>query len=176
MKISVVGAGYVGIAIAILISKKYQVDLLDIDESKVSKINNRISPFEEKDIKDHLEKKNLKLTASTSKEDCYSKADLVIICTPTNFDDKKNIFDTQSVENVVRDVIKINSNTSIAIKSTIPVGFTDYLKNKYNTKKIFFSPEFLRETKALYDCLNPSRIIVGDKKTPEYYNNYLDQN
>lgn len=163
MKISVVGAGYVGVAISILISKKYEVRLLDIDEEKVFKINNKISPIEEEQIKYHLEKKNLKLTASTSKKDCYSETDLVIICTPTNFDDKKKSFDTKSVEDVVKDVLKENKSIPIVIKSTIPVGFTEHLKNKYKTKKIFFSPEFLRETSALFDCLNPSRIIIGDK-------------
>ena len=163
MKISIVGAGYVGVAIAILISKKYKVSLLDIDEEKVFKINNKMSPFEEKEIKYHIEKEKLKLTAGTSKKDCYSEADLVIICTPTNFDDKKKSFDTKSVEDVVKDVLKVNEDIPIVIKSTIPVGFTEHLKNKYKTENIFFSPEFLRETNALFDCLNPSRIIIGDK-------------
>ena len=166
MKIAVAGAGYVGLSIATLLAQSNEVYLVDVVPSKVDMVNNRKSPIQDEYIEKFFKEKKLNLTATTDHVLAYSGADFVVIATPTNYDPKKNFFDTSSVEDVIKEVISINPNTPIVIKSTIPVGFTRNAKEKYNVENILFSPEFLRESKALYDNLYPSRIIVG------YSNNY----
>ena len=163
MKITVVGAGYVGLSLAVLISRKYNVTIFDIDSKKVDLINNFISPIQDKDIDKIFKSKKLKLKASTSSKLSLSNSNLVIIATPTNYEAKKGSFDTSSIEKVIKQIKKFNRNVYTVIKSTVPVGFTDLMRKKYNKKNIAFSPEFLRESRALYDNLNPSRIIIGDK-------------
>lgn len=162
MKISVVGTGYVGLSMAVLLSQYNEVIALDIDEKKINKINNKISPIKDKEIEVYLKEKHLKLEATIDKEKAYSKSELIIIATPTNYDSVSNSFDTSSVDTVIEDILKCNSNATIIIKSTIPLGFTHSLRKKYNYKNIIFSPEFLREGSALKDNLYPSRIIIGD--------------
>ena len=162
MKFCIVGTGYVGLSLALLISQKYEVVALDVSEKKVELINNKISPIRDNEIQDYLKNKSLNLHATTDKIKAYSNAKYVIIATPTNFDLISGAFDTTSVENVISDCLTIERKASIVIKSTIPLGFTDQMRKIYKTKKIFFSPEFLRETKALYDNFYPSRIVVGD--------------
>ncbi len=167
MKISIAGTGYVGLSLATLLSQKHEVVTLDIISDKVKQINKRISPISDEYIEKFFKEKGLNLRATLDYEDAFNNADFVIISTPTNYDPYQNFFDTSSVEDVIQKVKNVgNSNTTIVIKSTIPVGFTENVKQKYDLKNIFFSPEFLREGKALYDNLYPSRIIVGDK-TPE---------
>lgn len=162
MKFCIVGTGYVGLSLALLISQKYEVVALDVSEKKVELINNKISPIRDNEIQDYLKNKSSNLHATTDKIKAYSNAKYVIIATPTNFDLISGEFDTTSVENVISDCLTIEKKASIVIKSTIPLGFTDQMRKIYKTKKIFFSPEFLRETKALYDNFYPSRIVVGD--------------
>lgn len=167
MKISIAGTGYVGLSLATLLSQKHEVVTLDIISDKVKQINKRISPISDEYIEKFFKEKGLNLRATLDYEDAFNNADFVIISTPTNYDPYQSFFDTSSVEDVIQKVKNVgNSNTTIVIKSTIPVGFTENVKQKYDLKNIFFSPEFLREGKALYDNLCPSRIIVGDK-TPE---------
>lgn len=161
MKIAIAGTGYVGLSNAILLAQNNEVTAVDIVESKVEMINNKISPIADKEIEDYLANKELNLTATTDSKSAYENADFVIVSTPTNYDDEKHFFDTSSVENVIELVIKYNPNAVIIIKSTIPVGYTREVIKKYGFKNILFSPEFLREGKALYDNLYPSRIIVG---------------
>lgn len=168
MNIVVVGTGYVGLSIAVLLAQRNIVTAVDVVEEKVKMINAKKSPIIDKEIEEYLSSANLTLKATINGEDAYKTADFVIICTPTNYDSNKNYFDTSSVESVIDNVYNVNKNTVVVIKSTIPVGFTEKMKEKYADLKILFSPEFLREGKALYDNLYPSRIIVGNpKNSPE---------
>lgn len=160
-KIAVAGTGYVGLANAVLLAQHNEVVAVDILSEKVEKINNGISPIADKEIEEFLSNRKLNLRATTDVAEAYVSADFVIISTPTNYDDEKNYFDTSSVENAIESVLSVNKNTVIVIKSTVPVGYTQALVEKYGYKRFLFSPEFLREGKALYDNLYPSRIIVG---------------
>lgn len=174
MKIAVVGTGYVGLSIAILLSQKQQVVAVDIVEDKVKLINQRISPIQDEYIEKYLTEKDLNLIATTEIEDACKGAAFVVIATPTNYDEKKNYFDTSAVESVIEQVIQINPDATIVIKSTVPVGFTRGIREKYALKNVLFSPEFLRESKALYDNLYPSRIIVGTDLDDEYMKGKAD--
>ena len=168
MKIAVAGIGYVGLSNAIILAQNNKVYAVDVVPSKVDLINNKKSPIVDKEIEDYLANKSLDLTATTDGDGAYKESELVIIATPTNYNSETNKFDTSSVESVIQQVIRVNPNAWIVIKSTVGVGFTKYAREKYNYDKILFSPEFLREGKALYDNLYPSRIIVGvpEKKEP----------
>ena len=161
MKIAVAGTGYVGLSIATLLSQHHQVTAVDIIPEKVELINQRKSPIIDKEIEEYLATKELNLHATLNAEEAYRDADFVVIATPTNYDSKKNFFDTSAVETVIRLVMQYNPNAIMVIKSTIPVGFTENIRKKTGSKNILFSPEFLRESRALYDNLYPSRIIVG---------------
>lgn len=161
MKVVIVGTGYVGLSMAVLLSQKNDVVAVDIIPEKVNLINNKKSPIVDKEIEEYLAQKPLKLTATTDWEETYKTAELVIISTPTNYDEKKNYFDTSSVESVIEKVLAVNPNAVMIVKSTVPVGFTESMREKYGCENLLFSPEFLREGRALYDNLYPSRIIVG---------------
>lgn len=161
MKIAVAGTGYVGLSIATLLSQHHEVMAVDIIPEKVDLINHKKSPIQDEYIEKYLAEKNLNLTGTLDAEAAYRNADFVVIAAPTNYDSKKNFFDTSAVEAVIKLVLKYNPNAIMVIKSTIPVGYTASVREKFNTKNIIFSPEFLRESKALYDNLYPSRIIVG---------------
>lgn len=161
MNIAVAGTGYVGLSIAVLLAQHNHVTAVDIIEDKVNKINNKISPIQDNEIEEYLASKELDLTATLDAKAAYKAADYIVIAAPTNYDSKKNYFDTSAVENVIELVLEVNPNAIMVIKSTIPVGYTKSIREKYNTQNIIFSPEFLRESKALYDNLYPSRIIVG---------------
>ena len=163
MKIAVAGTGYVGLSLATLLSQNYEVVALDIIPEKVEKINNRISPIQDEYIEKYFKEKKLNLKATLDYEEAFKDAKFIIISTPTNYDEKTNYFDTSSVEDIIEKVIGMNIDTTMVVKSTIPVGFIETMKKKYNIDNIMFSPEFLREGKALYDNLYPSRIIVGEK-------------
>ena len=161
MKIAVAGTGYVGLSIATLLSQHHEVMAVDIVQEKVEKINKRISPIQDEYIEKYLKEKQLNLTATLDAETAYKDADFVVIAAPTNYDSKKNFFDTSAVEAVIKLVIECNPDATMVIKSTIPVGYTASIREKFHCDNIIFSPEFLRESKALYDNLYPSRIIVG---------------
>ena len=165
-KIAIAGTGYVGLSLAVLLAQNNQVTATDIIPEKINLINNRKSPIQDDYIEKYLSEKNLNLKATLDGALAYKDAEFVIIAAPTNYDSKKNFFDTSAVESVIELVLKVNPEAIIVIKSTIPVGYTESVRKKYNTDKIIFSPEFLRESKALYDNLYPSRIIVScDKKS-----------
>ena len=163
MKIAVAGTGYVGLSIATLLSQKNEVVALDVVPEKVKMINKRVSPIRDKEIEDFFENKELNLKATLDYKEAFKDAEFVVISTPTNYDDEMNHFDTSTVEDIIQKVISMKIDTTMVVKSTIPVGFIERMKEKYDIDNIMFSPEFLREGKALYDNLYPSRIIVGEK-------------
>ena len=161
LKIAVAGTGYVGLSIATLLAQHHEVVAVDIIPEKVELINRRKSPIQDEYIEKYMEEKSLNLRATTNGAEAYRDADFVVVAAPTNYDSKKNFFDTSAVEAVINLVLQVNPDAFIVIKSTIPVGYTEYIRNKTGSRNILFSPEFLRESKALYDNLYPSRIIVG---------------
>lgn len=167
MKIAVAGTGYVGLSMAVLLSQHNQVIATDIIPEKIEMINNKKSPIQDKEVEEYLATKELNLYATLDAEKAYTDADFIVIATPTNYDPQKNYFDTSAVENVIETVLKFNTNAYMIIKSTVPVGYTEQIRRKFNSDKILFSPEFLRESKALYDNLYPSRIIVGTDEGDE---------
>jgi len=167
MKIAVAGTGYVGLSIAVLLSQHNEVTAVDILPEKVDLINKRISPIRDAEIEEYLAEKELNLTATLDGESAYRSADFVIIAAPTNYDSRRNYFDTSAVEDVIRLVSRVNPEAFMVIKSTIPVGYTEHIREKTGSRNIIFSPEFLRESKALYDNLYPSRIVVGTDLSDE---------
>ena len=176
MKIAVAGTGYVGLSVATLLSQKNEVIALDVIPEKVEKINKRISPIKDEYIEKYFAEKKLNLTATLDYKEAFLGAKYIIISTPTNYDDVLNHFDTSSVEDIIQKVKSMNSDATMVVKSTIPVGFIENVKKKYEIDNIMFSPEFLREGKALYDNLYPSRIIVGEdsERAREFANLLVD--
>lgn len=177
MKIAVAGTGYVGLSLATLLSQKNEVVALDVIPEKVEKINNRISPIQDEYIEKYFKEKELNLKATLDYKEAFENAEFIIISTPTNYDSEKNYFDTSSVEDIIQKVKSMNIDTTMVVKSTIPAGFIKAMKERYQIDNIMFSPEFLREGKALYDNLYPSRIIVGEKSDrAEKFANLLKEN
>ncbi|MBQ9552143.1 MAG: nucleotide sugar dehydrogenase [Clostridia bacterium] len=167
MKIAIAGIGYVGLSNAVLLAQNHEVAAFDIDPEKIDKINRRVSPLVDAELEDYLKNKTLNLTATTDWKAAFDKADFVIVSTPTNYDPRQNYFDTSSVEDIIQKVMQLGSGATVVIKSTVPVGFVESVKEKYQFRNIMFSPEFLREGKALFDNLYPSRIIVGAELSDE---------
>ena len=167
MKIAIAGTGYVGLSLSVLLAQHNQVTAVDILPEKVEMLNKRQSPIQDAEIEEYLKNKNLNLTATLDAKTAYGDADYVVIATPTNYDSQKNFFDTSAVEDVIETVLAVNPQAIMVIKSTIPVGYTEHVREKYKCERILFSPEFLRESRALYDNLYPSRIIVGYPKENE---------
>ena len=174
--IAIIGVGYVGMSLAVLLSQNHSVNIYDIDEKKLGKIDQKVSPIKDDLIDEYLNTKNLELYTKSSIKEAVKNVDIIIVSTPTDYDENKNFFDTDSVDKTIDYILKVNNKAFIVIKSTLPEGHTEYLKTRFNTEKIIFSPEFLREGNALYDNLYPSRIIVGSKcQNAQIFANMLKQ-